>query len=49
MSFSQWIKLYSECFRLYSLRRVRARFCFMTGTLKLDDSTLKSLYFYKLV
>lgn len=42
MSFFQWIKLYSKCFRLQSFRGVRACFSFMTGSLKLDDSTLKS-------
>ena len=45
MGFSNWIRIYSECFKLAGLSGLRACFRFMTGSLKLDENTLKSCNF----
>ena len=45
MSFSQWIRLYFECWRLARGFGLVACFHFMTGRLRLDDSVLKSCNF----
>lgn len=42
MGFFRWIRLYSECFKLFGPAGLKACFRFMTGDLKLDDLDLKS-------
>lgn len=45
MSFSNWISLFSACFKLAGWSGIKACFRFMTGDLVLDETTLKSCNF----
>ena len=45
MTFSRLICLYCECFKLAGWSGIKACFRFMTGSLKLDEDTLKSCNF----
>ena len=45
MAFSNWIRLYFECFKLAGWSGLKSCFRFMSGDLKLDENTLKSCNF----
>ena len=46
MAFSNWIRLYYECFKLAGWSGLKACFRFMTGSLKLDENIIKSCDFF---
>ena len=43
--FSNWFRLYFECFKLAGWSGLKACFRFMSGDLKLDEDPLKSCNF----
>lgn len=43
--FSNWFRLYFECFKLAGWSGLKACFRFMSGDLKLDEDPLKSCTF----